>query len=151
MITYNDLYETLRKEKYSEQLQPLPQKFITDFSEYIKDKTLLQAEQKDIFSNSKTKTKKQFENAISLFKELILRRKKKILNLVFVATETGIMKRDYENMLPLEKETFDSLTKIFEAYDQTVTRMLNGDTKKEKKHNNKISNYPKDSEDSERF
>ena len=32
MISYNDIYEILRKEKYSEVLQQLPKNFIEDFS-----------------------------------------------------------------------------------------------------------------------
>ena len=55
---------------------------------------------------------------MAIFKELVLRRKKKLLNLVFVAAETGIMKRDYENMLQFEKEIFDRLIKAFEEGDR---------------------------------
>jgi len=126
MITYNDIYEILRKEKYSEQLQPLSKKFISDFAQYIAEKTKSQEQTEDLFSDTTTQSKKQLENAISLFKELILRRKRKILNLVFVATETGIMKRDYENMIPVEKETFDKLMKGFEECDKEISKMLKG-------------------------
>jgi len=146
MITYNDLYELLRKEKYSEQLQPLQNKFIEEFAAYISDKTLSQNEQKDLFADSVAKSKKQLENAISLFKELILRRKKKILNLVFVATETGIMKRDYENMLPLEKQTFDRLTKAFEDNDKELNKILNN-KKQEEKPKNKLIIFTQDTEE----
>jgi len=104
MITYNEIYEALRKERYSEQLQPLPKSFIKEVSDYFKEKKIISEKSGDIFSDAISKTKKQFENAVSLFKELMLRRKKKLLNLSFVATETGISKRDYENMLSFEKD-----------------------------------------------
>jgi DNA replication initiation complex subunit (GINS family) len=38
MITYNELYEALRKERYSEQLQPIPKSFVKDVALYLKDK-----------------------------------------------------------------------------------------------------------------
>ena len=34
MITYNELYDALRKERYSEQLQPIPKRFIKEVSDY---------------------------------------------------------------------------------------------------------------------
>ena len=56
-----------------------------------------------------------------------MRRKKKLLNLVFVASETGIMKRDYEYMMPFERKIFDILTKTFEEGDRELARLLHGD------------------------
>lgn len=130
MIGYNDLYDLLRKEKYSDTLQPLPKKFLEEFKEYVQENSSHSSAENNLFSNSDTKTKKQLENAISIFRELILKRKKKILNLVFVATETGIMKRDYENMLSIEKEIFDRLVKTFEDGDKEISRALNNQENK---------------------
>ena len=56
----------------------------------------------------------------------MLKRKKKLLNLVFVETETGIMKRDYENMIPIERETFDKLVKTFEEGGKEISKIVNG-------------------------
>ena len=80
MITYNELYDALRKERYSEQLQPIPKNFIKEVSAYLKDKKEIANKKNDDFSDTILKTKKQFENSIAIFKELILRRKKKTLN-----------------------------------------------------------------------
>jgi len=85
MITYNDLYEALRKERYNDQLQALNKSFISDVAEYFRDKKKIASKEQDLFSDSVLKTQKQFENAIGIFKELLLRRKRKILNLAFVA------------------------------------------------------------------
>ena len=63
MIGYNELYEILRKEKYSEALQPLPKDFIDRFKEYINSKTETTSANPDLFSDSLAKSKKQFENA----------------------------------------------------------------------------------------
>src|SRR3989344_399898 len=127
MLSYNDLYEILRKEKYSEILQLLPKNFIPEVAEYLNDKKDQSSKDDSLFQDSVIMSKKQLENSISIFKELVLRRKKKLLNLVFVATETGIMKRDYENMLDFERKAFDTLTKIFEEGDRELARLLHGD------------------------
>jgi DNA replication initiation complex subunit (GINS family) len=132
MITYKDIYEALRKERYSEQLQKLPNGFIKEISLYLKEKKGISEKSEDMFSDAITKTKKQFENAISMFKELMLRRKKKLLNLAFVAAETGISKRDYENMLDFEKKTFDNIMKDLEEGDKQLGKIMNGQEKQEK-------------------
>jgi DNA replication initiation complex subunit (GINS family) len=126
MITYNELYDALRKERYSEQLQPIPKRFINEVSIYLKDKKEVANKDNDDFSEDVLKTKKQYENSISIFRELILRRKKKILELAFVAAETGISKRDFENMLAVEKEAFDSIMKILEKSDKKINQLLKG-------------------------
>ena len=126
MLTYNDIYESLRKEKYAEQLQTLQPNFISAVSIYLKEKKEISSKEDDIFSETIMKSKKQFENATFMFRELMLRRKKKLLNLAFVATETGISKRDFENMLPVEKELFDKIINSLEKADKDVTSILNG-------------------------
>lgn len=138
MLTYNDVYEILRKEKYGDNLQQLPKDFVSHMAEYLNEKKDESMKADDLFADSVLKSKKQLENSISIFKELILRRKKKLLNLVFVAAETGIMKRDYENMMPFEREVFDKLVKAFEDGDKELAKSLNGKNQEEKDKNKMI-------------
>mgnify|MGYP001575582293 CR=1 FL=1 len=126
MLVYEDLYELLRKEKYSESLQQIDKNFLSDFSVYLKGLREENSNNSDLFSDSVLEGKKQMENSIALFKGLILRRKKKLLQLVFVAAETGIMKRDYENMFDFEKRMFDNLVRTLEAGDKELSSILNG-------------------------
>ena len=84
MITYNDIYEAARKERYSEQLQELSKNFISNVSTYLEEKKEIASKENDVFSDIIVKTKKQLENAYTLFKELMLRRRRKILNLISV-------------------------------------------------------------------
>ncbi len=132
MITYSDLYEYLRKERYSEQLQPLPKKFILSVAEYITEKKKMTEQNEDIFSDEIMKTKKQLENATSIFKELMLLRKKKLLGLVFVASETGISKRDFENMLEFEKELFDNFMTSMEHAEKILSSEFSNGNENEK-------------------
>lgn len=145
MITYNDIYEALRKERYSEQLQPVPKNFISEIAEYIEDKKKMASKEEDLFSDAIIKSKKQLENAIIIFKELMLRRKKKLLNLAFIAAETGISKRDYETMLEFEKELFDKIMHAIEKSERDVSELLNG--KEEKKVANKLVSFKEDVEE----
>ena len=145
MITYNDIYEALRRERYSEQLQQLGKNFVQEVAAYLKEKKAISEKSGDMFSDAISKTKKQFENAISMFKELILRRKKKLLNLAFVAAETGISKKDYENMFGFEKEIFDKIMGSIEEGDKNLAKLLNGQEQEEKK--NKLITFLQDTDE----
>jgi len=134
MITYNEIYEASRKERYSEQLQPLPKKFIQEVAEYLKEKREIALKQDDDFSDVIMKTKKQLENAITLFRELMLIRRKKIFNLLLIASETGISKQDFENMFAIEKALFEELMKSIDASDKSLKEIFNGGQKEEKKN-----------------
>ena len=70
---------------------------------------------------------------MTLFKELMIRRRKKLLNLVLIAAETGISKQDFDNMLPFEKELFEELMACVDKSDKKISETLNG--KKEEKKN----------------
>ena len=134
MITYNDLYEYARKERYSRQLQKLPKNFVKSVAEYLDEKRQIAQKEEDVFSDVVIKTKKQLENAITLFKEIILKRKRKILDLVLIANETGISRQDFENMLDFEKTLFEELMSCIERADKFVSKSLNGDTEDKKKN-----------------
>jgi DNA replication initiation complex subunit (GINS family) len=138
MITYNDIYEAARKERYTEQLQKISKKFTSDVSTYLKEKKETTKKNTDAFSESVIKTKKQLENAITLFRELMLRRKKKILNLVLIATETGISRQDFDNMLELEKELFEDIMKCVEKSDKNLGDRLSGNSQNEEQKNDLI-------------
>jgi len=120
MITYNDIYEALRKEKYSEKLQVLCKKFVLEVANYIEEKKNLVEQNKELLSDEVVRIKKQIENAKSIFDELILLRKRKLLGLVFVASETGISKQDFENMLDFEKELFDNMVGLMKDAEKKL-------------------------------
>jgi len=124
MISYNDLYEALRKERYSDNLQLLKKSFLADCSEYFAEKKKFSDKEDDIFSDVVLKSKKRLENAMALFKELLLRRRKKVLNLAFVASETGISKKDFENLLEFEKELFEDIVKSLEKTDKNLSSSM---------------------------
>jgi DNA replication initiation complex subunit (GINS family) len=131
MITYNDIYEASRKERYSDRLCPLAKKFVSEVAIYLKEKKEIANREGDTFSDSVIKNKKQLENAITLFRELMLRRRKKILNLVLIAAETGISKQDFDNMLSFEKDLFEEIMQCVEKTDKIMNDILNGSDKED--------------------
>lgn len=137
-MDYDELYEYLRKEKYSEQLQTLPRAFLNQISDYFKEKRKELTSTDNFFSDGLLAEKRQLENAVSIFKELILRRKRKILNLVFVASETGIMKRDFGSMLDFERELFERLVSSVDLADKELNNVMVGKDKKEEPLSNKM-------------
>ena len=134
MITYNDIYEAARKERYSEQLQGIAKNFVKEVSLYLKEKKESMLKEEDVFSDSLIKGKKQLENAITLFRELMLRRRKKIMDLVLVASETGISKQDFANMLLIEKELFEDLLRCVDNGDKKLNDLLNGSNQTQTKN-----------------
>ena len=109
-----------------------------EVSKYLKEKREISAKEDDVFSDVIIKTKKQLENAITLFKELILRRKKKILGLVLIAAETGISKQDFDNMFKFEKFLFEELMKSIDVSDKKLGGILNGNKQQETNKNDLV-------------
>jgi len=134
MLTFSDIYEAMRKEKYSENLQILPRKFLVEVSEYFREKREFLNKEDDLFSDMAIKNKKKLDNAVSSFRDLLRIRKKKILNLAFVASQVGISKKDFENLLGFEKDLFEELVKALERAEKNQSADMNGAAKDERKN-----------------
>jgi len=143
MLTYSDLYELLRKEKYNEQLQPLPKNFIKELAEYFDDKKKIAERKDENFSDTIIKTRKQLDNAITIFKELITRRQKKIINLALIAAKTGINKRDAENMAEAEQKLFEIVVNEIERNEKAIGNVING-LDEEKNLKNQLVRFKQD-------
>ena len=112
VITYETLYEILRREKFREELQKLNETFFQDIVNYIKDKkSILESQQNkvSIFTSVETsKTKRQIENTVKILNELYERRESKIVRMAMFSS------RSEDNveigaLLPEEKELYDKL------------------------------------------
>jgi len=126
MITYSELYELLRKEKYNEQLQQLPKNFFKEAAEYFQDKKKMSEKEDKTFSDAIAKTKKQFENAISILREIMTKRQRKVINLALIAAKSGISKRDAENMSENEQKLFETVIKELEQQEKKIDEMISG-------------------------
>lgn len=146
MITYPEIYEFLRKEKYGEQLQTLPKTFLKDVAEYFEDKKKIASKTDEMFDDAIAKTKKQLGEATIVLRELMTRRQKKIINISLLAAKTGISKRDSENMLEGEKRLFDMVIKELEEEEKLINGILSG-VSKEKDLKNKLVRFNQDTDE----
>jgi DNA replication initiation complex subunit (GINS family) len=126
MITYAEIYEILRKEKYNENLQPLPKNFMSEIKSYFSEKKAVSNRESDMFSDEIKKSKKQLENAIEIIKELTRRREEKVLRLAVIAAKIGISKKDIENMLDTEKDLFTIVAEKIENAEKKLHLVIQG-------------------------
>lgn len=136
MIIYQEIYDILRNEKYNEALQQLPKNFLEEIASYLHEKKeIINREQKntELFSDTVRMTRKQLDNTLSIIKEIIAIRERKVLNLAFSAALTGINKGDTDNLLKHEKELFEITVGKLEENQKIVIQKLNGQANEEKK------------------
>lgn len=130
MVTYPEIFEILRKEKYSDKLQALGKNFLSDVAFYLKEKkALLERERKErpeFFNETLERTKKQLENAKAMLRELFMLREKKILELSLIASKTGISKTEMKSMLESEKELFESVLQKIKDVDEKILLIIEG-------------------------
>ena len=121
IITYESIYEVLRKEKYEQEVQKLSNTFFSEIINYLKEKQAIvdsQKSQDSIFSKEIEKTEKQIQNIKKIIKETYDRRETKIIQLAIFSARNNTP-TDTSNLLPEEKELYDSLI-------QTLTRYRTG-------------------------
>lgn len=140
MITYQEIYDMLRKEKYNEALQPVPKNFLKEIASYIEEKKKILVREggaeKNLFSETVRMTRKQLDNTLAIIKELAIIRQRKVLNLALTAAMTGISKRDTENLLTYEVELFELTTKQLEHCHKELAKKLEGKDEEEKEAKN---------------
>ena len=77
-------------------------------------------------------TRKQLDNAVTMIREVIAVRERKVFSLAFTASATGVSKRDTENLLEHEKDLFESAVKQLERCQQEINEKLEGKAKEKK-------------------
>lgn len=128
VITYDTLYEILRREKGRDELQELDTEFYNQAFKYLKDKNkiLQDTEVKtDLFSSTERgKTVTEIENIKKILKELYERRESKIINMAInkSRTNTGII--NTKTMLPVELKFYQELVASLNKYRGDVLYSL---------------------------
>jgi len=112
-ITYEDIYELLRAEKYSADLQPLKPQDLEKIKEYFKLKEELLKKQETsgtFFDRSKRdKIMTEIENAWRALRDLYERREKKIINRALFSSRSNFKLKDSTNMLAFEEKLYSLL------------------------------------------
>lgn len=120
VITYETLYELLRKEKYNQNIQEMDKDFFANTIKYLEEKERLITESpKDsAFSREISNTRKQVENAKKLIKELYERRENKIIQFALLASRSGT--KEECQLLPEEHKFYNNVFNVLDKYRKEI-------------------------------
>lgn len=151
VITYETLYELLRREKYRPELQKLDENFFNNVVKYIEEKTEILASQRkkvSIFASTEiVNTQKQLDNINKILKELYEKRESKILQIALFSSRTNVSVNDTESMLPEEKEFYEAIKGVLNDYrtgilykllEKKLPKIEPKDIKRDKKNSDKV-------------
>ena len=127
-ITYETIFDLLRREKNRAELQKLGDSFFVDVNDYIKEKySILKDQQMKVdmsASAEKEKTQKQIENINSMLKGLFERRQQKIVDMAIIKSRIPPNTVNYSPLLKEEKEMFDELVLLLNEFKEKVLLKL---------------------------
>jgi DNA replication initiation complex subunit (GINS family) len=128
VLTYETLYEMLRKEKSRDELQKLDEPFFRDVLTYLREKQQEYDDnltKNDIFSQSeRDKIHIQLANIKKILKDLYDIRERKIINMSINKSRTHTMIIDTANLLPQEQPFFESLHSVMSQYRTGILHRL---------------------------
>jgi len=123
-ITYETLFEILRREKDKEELQKLSDSFFNDVIIYLEDKKKALSDVTLQSFGDKKKLEEEFGNIKKILKDLYERREKKIVNLALNISRTKSNLIDTSGLLKEEKELFDSLMNALDNGRENIIKKL---------------------------
>lgn len=122
VITFDALYEFFRKEKYSSEIQPLPETFYNDVVKYLEEKSAILESQKHndaTFAGESKKTEVKLGNIKNILRELYEKREQKIMQLAMLTSRIS-EKHDLSMMLKEEKELFEKALKMLNIHRKGI-------------------------------
>jgi len=123
-ITYETLFELLRREKTKEDLQKLEKSFFNDVLVYLKEGISFLEQQKtknDLFAVEEIKkAEMQEENIRKILRELYEKREKKIITLALDRSRTSSSVIDASTLLKEEKELYDLLVGLLDKFRKGI-------------------------------
>ena len=123
-ITYETLYEILRREKDRVELQNIEPSFFDDVIIYLKEKQAIlegKEDQQELFNQEeKIKTEKQLTNVKKILREFYEKREKKIINMALDKSRTKSDLIDTSALIDPEKSLFESLVRTLDSYRENV-------------------------------
>ncbi len=113
VLTYETLYELLRREKSRDELQQLDEQYFRDTLTYLKEKQQAYDDnlvKNDIFSQSeRDKLQIQLANIKKIIRDLYDIRERKIINMAINHTRTNAQIADTAHLIIQEKALYDSI------------------------------------------
>ena len=125
-ITYETLFEILRREKNQDDLQKLDPKFFDELDEYVEEKnnSLNEKPRLDQFmegyENEQNAIKIQLTNIRKIIRDIFDRRERKIMEMAINKAKTGSNIIDTSALLPQEKDFFNAQIKLISEFRYDV-------------------------------
>ncbi len=119
VITFESLFELLRREKFRTELQKLDGDFFSSVIGYLKAKDDIaksQQSNKSIFSSESEKTKVQLKNSKRMIKDIYERRESKLLQNALLFSRSGDSSLAQPTMLPEEQALFEELSAVLKKH-----------------------------------
>ena len=115
VITYETLFEILRREKTREELQKLPENFHEEVKKYLADKkqTMLSISHDQFSEIEQEKTQRQIGNLKKILNELYERREKKIIAMALNKSRMPKSVIDISSFAENEKRLYEHLISTF--------------------------------------
>ncbi len=127
-ITYETLYELLRREKSKDELQKLDESFFRDVLDYLKEKARIVQEAAgkfDMFSvEERENTQNQLNNVRRILKELYEKREKKIIEMALNKSKTNSNIIDTANLLAKEHELYNETVRTLDSFRKNILLTL---------------------------
>lgn len=119
VITFETLYDIMRREKARDELQKLDLNFYNDVASYIKDKQNIlesQAGKDSIFASQELdKTRTQLKNVLKIVKDLYDRRESKVIQLALLSARNKDKIYDTSALLPEEHSFYGNVKSVVES------------------------------------
>ena len=124
VITYETLFEILRREKSREDLQKLPENFNEEVKKYLHEKrqTILSVSNDPFADVEQEKTQRQIMNIKKILNELYERREKKIISIALNKSRMPKSVIDLSNLAENEKALYEKLISTFNDARQFVLK-----------------------------
>src|SRR3989338_780248 len=129
-VTFESLYEVLRRERSREEMQEVSENFLKDVQDYCDEKQKYYEEstrKNDLFSiGENEKLHLQISNIRRVLRELYDRRERKVLLLALNKARTGVRPADVNCLMPHEKVLFDEVTRLLvDTRERNLYPLLN--------------------------
>ena len=128
VLTYETLYEFLRREKSREELQKLDEGFFKDTLNYLREKQQAYDDnltKNDIFSQSeRDKLHIQITNIRKILRDLYDIRERKIINMAINRSRANVNLIDTAHLLVQEQAMFESLHSVLSQYRTGILHRL---------------------------
>jgi DNA replication initiation complex subunit (GINS family) len=125
-FNYEDVYELLRAEKYSTDLQPISIEQLQKIRRYLNNKEeFLVRQNESKFDDAIEKIKVEIDNAKRALRDLYDKRERKVISRAIFSARSGFKFKDTTSMLLSEEKLYFSLLELLKNSNEEFFTLLN--------------------------